>query len=382
MLKKNIIIALILCVIVLTSCSPRTGPPAMSLEFNGRTTVFSTNIYSYFLSHTKTNFLIEMFSLIGVTSIAEMASLHQAMPPLDDANSALIQEQAERNMRNMLALIAYCREHDLTLSQEQINGVDDYIRGVIEQVFRRSRSEFNNTLRAFGINEDILRQIRRYELMAGLVHRHLFDEETGTRRIPREAIVEVYEDAFVRFKHIVITTQAAGNYDVDGNLIEFTPEEVAFRVARAQDIYTRVRESGNDAALFEQLMASYSEDNMPPDGYTISEDTGLIEILTQPLFDMATGEVRLIETDESIHILKKYELLPPEEALDIAMSIATGSPVSIAQVLTTEFRRLITANELAPFLENITVHEEETQHFSARTSDVMFGIWGWLEGRQ
>jgi len=348
----------------------------MRLEHNGNKSEFSTNIYNYYLSNTKTRWVMDFINmLMPGTQIGQM----QDLPYLweDEEFDAEVKAEAELTMKRMLAIVAYCKEHNLTLSSDQRNDIDMYIRGIIEQVFGRSRTNFNNTLARFGINEDIFREIKRYEMMTGLVHRHLFDEETGSRPAKYEDILTVYETNFVRFKWIVIMTQSSAR-DVEGELIEYTEEELADIKAGAQDIYDQIIASGNDADLFEQLMASHSVDQMIPQGFTISEANGLDERLTQALFDMPINGVRMIELDGSIHIMQRYELLPPEETLDI--NTATSSnPNSVAQTLRTSFQQLILFDELAPYIEKIVINTEETDQFSIRTSDTMFDIWGWLE---
>jgi uncharacterized protein (UPF0335 family) len=248
-----------------------------------------------------------------------------------------------------------------------------YIREIIEQGYGRSRTNFNNTLARFMIDEEIFREIKRYELMAGLAHRHLFDEETGRRPVQYEDIISVYESNFARFKWIVIMTQSSER-GVEGELIEYTPEQLAEIRAGAQDIYEQIIASGNDPEVFERLMAEHSVDQMIPQGFTISESVGLDERLTQALFDMPVGGAGMVEIDGSIHIMRRYELMPPEETPDIS---SQGN--SVAQSMRTSFQAVILMDELAPYIEKIEINTEETEQFSIRTSDTMFDIWGWVQ---
>ena len=378
-MKRVMGAAVLLLTVLLVSCGPRTGPPAMSLEFNGRTTEFSTNVYSYYLSYMKTRMLISMFAQFGVGA-HEMHALYLSMPPMDDEFSEVVQMQAEAAMKEMLAIVAFAREHDLTLTARQLSDIDEYISNVIHGVFGRSRTAFNDTLRRFGINEDIFRQIRRYELLTGVVHRHLFDPVTGTwAPILPDLVAEIYESTFARFNHIAILTHSFGEGgDGEIAIVPLPEEELAERREHVRAMYNRIIESGNDAALFERLIESYSEDIMPH-GLTISA-AGMIrphENIMEALFDMEIGDVRMVETEGSIHIMKRYPLLPPEQAPDLDNP---GS--SISQVITRDVERFLLLNqELAPFLENITVHEENTRQISARTSDVMFDVLGWIEAR-
>ena len=367
-MKKNIMVASVVLAFMLISCGPSAGPTAMSLEFNGRKSEFSTNIYNYYLSATKTRALVNMYTSFGLS-----AEQMQDMPELwdDEQLAAEVREQAEFTMKQMLAVVAYCKEHNLTLSSEQRDRIDEYIRLVITEVFGRSRASFNNTLARFLIDENIFREIRRNEALLGLVNTHIFDQETGRRPVQYEDILTVYEAGFARFKHIVIITRSVER-DVEGELIEFTAEELAEIRAGAQDIYNQIIESGDDE-VFERLMAEHSAD--APVSYTISESTGLDETLTRTLFDMETGEARMVELEGgSIHIMKRYELEPPEETPDL-----TSQGSTVAQSLTRSFQTLILFEELAPYIEHIVMNTEETDKFSIKTSDAMLDVWDWIE---
>ena len=385
-MRKNIIAAVVLFAVifsfagVLTSCSPNQGPPAMSIEFNGRTTSFSTNIYGYFLSYSKTRDLIgiaNMFAPPGNEVQAQQVPQFLAMLPPDFWSNELyetIEAQAQSFMAQMLAIVAFCREHNLTLSSERLNAIDEYINLIRTEVFGRNRAQFDATLARFGINEGIFREIRRIEHMTGLVSNFLFDPVNGKHSIDYEDIWFVYENTFARFNHILLTTSVPIG---DGEFEELPSDELAEVRELAQDLYNRISASGNDAELFAELIQNYSDDiSFPPEGVTISEQSGLQAILTDTLFDMEIGDVRIVEADWGIHIMKRYELLPPDQVPDIS---SPGN--TIANTLTTTFRAIILNQELAPFLENVTIHEEEVRNIRARTSDTMFDIWGWLSIR-
>jgi hypothetical protein len=213
--------------------------------------------------------------------------------------------------------------------------------------------------------------------MGGLVHRHLFDSETGTRPVPAENILAIYDEHFVRFKHIRISTQS-DERDVEGQVIDLTEEQLAQRREQAQDIFDRISESGNDVELFEQLLESDSDDIAAkvqlPMGFTVSSDmTFLPENMLTAAFDMQIGDVRLVETEMGFHIMKRYELMPPEETPDL-----TSSGNSIAATLMRDYQQYILRDELAPFIENIIIHREETDQFNIKSSDVMFDVWSWI----
>jgi len=333
-------------------------------------------MYAYFLSYSKTRDLIGIANMFAPgIEVAQVPQFLNMMPPefWSDEFYATVEAQAQSYMAQMLAIAAFCREHNLTLSQERLTAIDEYIRLLIHEVFGRNRAQFEATLARFGIDERIFREIRRYEHMTGLVRSFLFDPVTGTRRVEYEDILFAYEATFARFNHIVITTSVPTE---DGEFEDLPADELAERRLTAQDVYNRIIASGNDAELFEALINNYSDDILPPDGVTISEMSGLQAILTDTIFDMEIGDVRMVESDWGIHIMRRYDLLPPELTPDI-----TSPGNSVADTITTTFHAIILAEELAPFIQNVTIHEEEIRSFRARTSDTMFDIWSWLQVR-
>lgn len=372
MLKKMIITA-VLFTVLLSSCGSGAGETAMSLEYNGKKTEFSANIYSYYLSLTKTQQLMSMFVAAGITSAESMYDMPEIWD--DDEISAEIKAQAELVLKQMIAIAAYCKDNSLELPKDQINDIDLYIREVTTGIFG-SKANLNNTLARFGINEKIYKDIKQYERILGVMNVYLFNAETGKRPVPYEDIVTLYEANFSRFKHILITTTSS-ELDVEGNPVEFTEEELTERRQKANDIYNRILDDGED---FEKLIESDSEDSLKlqlPDGYTVSKATTIFpENLVNDAIEMKIGDVRLIETDAGLHIVKKYELMPPEQTLDITSS----SSDSIASTINRLFQMNILAEEIAPYMEKIVMNTEETDKFTVKASDVMFDCLEWITG--
>ena len=364
------IAAAVLLALLLGSCGTAAGPWAMRIEYNGRVSEFSTNIYSFYLSSTKTRFLINMYTPFGL-AVEQMRD----MPELwdDEEIADEVRSQAEFVMAQMLAIAAYCQYHNLTLDATQRERIDQFIRTLINDVFGRSRSHFNNTLARFHINEDIFREIRRTEEMAGLVNRHLFDPETGRRPVPMDDMLAIYEATFARFKHIVIITQSAER-DIYGEPIEFTEEQLEEIMGAARGIYEQIIASGNDPEVFEAFMAQFSAAQMIPQGYTVNDSSPLDAALTAALFGMDIGEVRFVEVDGRVHIMKRYALLAPEHTPDLTAAPGT----SIAQTMTRTFQQIILMEELAPFIANVEINREETDKFSVRAADTMFDLWSWI----
>ena len=377
MIKNNI--RRVLCLLVIfscafmSSCGGSQGKPAMTLTYGDNTTTFSSNIYSYYLSYMKTTLLLTEYSNIyrqmGMSlSEADVAELPDnpdywtsAHPYYEGVTYGDIAKfQAEDTIKQILAIAAYCKEKNLRLSNEEIKNIDNSVKEIIKDFYGNSKSRFNAALLKYDINEAIFKEIKRYESLTGVFNRYLFNADEGQKPITDDMINMIYDETCVRVKHILIPF-SPGTRDADGNDIEYTEEELAEKKAYAEDLYNRIT-GGED---FDSLL-SESSDGMPFDGYTFSEDSGFAQEFADAAFDMKIGDVRKVETVFGLHIIKKYELLPAEQTLDLNTGDTWRS--SILKQIQAYFM----AEELQPYIEKIEVHKSETNLFDILTSAVMF----------
>jgi hypothetical protein len=219
----------------------------------------------------------------------------------------------------------------------------------------------------FNINYDILKEIKKYEALAGLMGKHLFDSTTGKRKITSDMTSQYYQQVCVRVKHILIPYPAI-TYDVDGNEEPYPEETMAEIQAKVDDIYSRVT-GGED---FDKLFSEY-DDPMGADGYTLGiQTTFMPQEVTAEAFEMKIGETKKVESSYGIHVIKKYALLPSDQALDIEESQSRGRSVAWTSTVNRMIQSVITNEELKPFIDKIEVNMAETNMFDIMTSELMF----------
>jgi hypothetical protein len=283
----------------------------------------------------------------------------------------MVRLQAEMVMAQILAVAAYCKEHGLALSREDNSRIDRAITEIIRSPkYGNSRSRFNSAILKYHIDADIYREILRLEALLGVFNTHVFDAETGTRPVTAEMVDQIYQAVCAQFKHLMLLN-VPGTRDVDGNPIQFTEEEHAQRRAKIEDWYGRIKD-GED---IEDFYGESDDDTIAhlPYGYTISSDTGFVsELFVDALFEMEIGEVRIIESDLGLHIIKRYELVPAFQALDLNESQQRGASVSWAETIDRMIRRTIMNREIEPFIEALEINREETDLFTVASSVVMF----------
>ena len=372
MLKKIIKItaAVVLFAVLLSlslcSCASGGGNVVMTLKYGSNTTTFSSNIYSYYLSYTKTMILAQDYYRKGITDPSQMRDMPDfwTISVADGVTYAdLAKMQAEDTLKQFLAIVAYCKENNLQLSKEKLNNIDLAVKTLINESYGKSKGAFNATLARFGIDDTIYKEIKKYELMSGLMYDDLFNTDTGKRKITEDIAQSYYEQTCARVKHILIR-YSPGTKDVDGNPIKFTEEEMAERMAHIDDLYARI----NNGEDYDSLLGE-SEDPgtaASPDGYTISRTTSFVPEFVEAAFDMEIGEVRKVESAYGMHIMKRYALISPAEALDVE----TGG--SWAGIISTNVRRIIIDEELAPYIEKIETDKNETRLFDIAKSETMF----------
>ena len=373
-IKINVIaVILILSVLImpLTSCGSG-GKTAMTLTYNSKTTTISSNIYSYYMSVTKTMMLYRYYTQRGVTDTTQMpddpnlwvsAYTAQSIPGVATYGD-YAKLQAETSVENLLACIVYCKQHNLQLSKSQLNDVGVNINNLINDSFNRSANQLEVTLARFGINMSIFRQIKKYEAMQQLVQTYLFDPKTGKTKITDDMVNAFYSQNCVRIKHILILLNP-GTKDVDGKPESYTADELAQRNKTADDIYNGIL----GGASFDSF-ASQSEDpgtKSSPDGYTISKDTGFVPEVVTAAFEMKIGEVRKVQSAlYGWHIIQRLDLLPADQAANIDAGGTWKDYIS------QQMQALALNQALKSYTDNIKVDTAQTNLFTIASSDTMF----------
>jgi len=358
-LKKICVAALcavVLCAAALGSCGPQRQT-AMSLTYEKNTTSISSNIYSYYLSYMKTMALANFYMMYDVSAqdIVNMDDIPEYWAnEIGDGTTVgdRIKEQAEDSLKQFLAIAAYCKENNLELSKKEKDDIDAYIQELLgSSKYRRSKAALNAVLIRFNIDDTILGEIKRLEALTGVFARHAFPDGSSVD-ISDEMAELFYQETCSRVKHILIRYGPEGTVDA---AVQAKIDEIHDRLAAGEEF---------------DSMLSESADGMPFDGYTIRYDTPFVPEFMEAAFDMAIGEVRNVETEHGVHIMKKYELLPPGEAINLN----TGE--TWAATILPELQRELRSREmyevLKPYIDKIEVNRAETDLFSIAGSALMF----------
>ncbi len=308
-MKKTRLAALILAVVMIVCAFAGCGKEAVA-AITFRDTVITENEFIYWMSTYKGIFLKTLGSTTDNPAFwsAQMAE----GVTYGDYFDALAQSSI---MSNAVALQLF-GEYGLTLTKEEINSVDTAINSLITSV--GGRSTLNSYLVAYGINIDILRDIKLDTLKAAKLQNHLYGEN-GIYAATEEELDAYYKENYYRAKYIVISKDMDYILDEKGERIldtetgsyltrDLTEAEVEEKKELAKDLELRIT-SGED---FETLMKEYTMDTRLlgfEDGYYFTSSATFVEnAVKQAVATMAFDEVKAIETELGWYIIKRYEL--------------------------------------------------------------------------
>ena len=342
----------------------KSGAPVMRSNHGGTVSTVSSNIFSYYLSFVKSSELYQYssyFQMMGMGEIPDSPEIWNQEIPLDSGNPSIrtygdvVRLQAVSQVQQLFAVELYCKDNNISLTKDEINEIDVAIKEMVRADFRNSKMNFNMTLARFGVNEQIFKQIKELERLYSVFTNYLLSPTTGIKPVSDTAIWDKFADEYVRVRHILIRT-STGELDEEGREIPFSDEELAEKLAKADDIYNKIL-SGEDFDDF------YEESEDPgsasyPNGYCFPRNSGMIIEFEDAAFDMKIDEVRMVETDFGMHIMKKYELVV-DDILEHE-----------AQIIR-DLETVVMEEELRPYLDSIEVIYDEVNEFNVVTVDTM-----------
>ncbi|MCL1792363.1 MAG: peptidyl-prolyl cis-trans isomerase [Oscillospiraceae bacterium] len=373
-LFKRIIGSIVLAAAVLVCMAASScglgQKPAMALSRGKIKETISSEIYGYYLSYAKTRMLYGYYQTAygasmpeDPTSLPDIPELWPQFYATPQTYGSIVKRQAESSLGQLLAIAVYCKENGLELSGKELSEIDGKIEGIIGTYFQNSKSRYNSKLKSLGINDKIYREIKKYEALAGVFGKDLFDSETGKKKITDDMVNMVYGESCARVKHILIL-YSPGTNGPDGSPDKYSDEEMAARYAKVEDIYGRI-ENGEDFDGF----LSESEDPGSaayPDGYTINESAAFMPEFVAAAFEMQIGETRKVETGYGMHIMKRFDLLPAADSLDL------DNGATWRNVIFTEIQTYLMDEALKPYVEDIEIDAEQTKKFNVSKIPIMF----------
>lgn len=314
-----LILAAVMMMISFVSCS---GLGTTVMELGG--TEITANMIEFWLSRYKAQFVhyygdavCQSYDLDNIEQFWPIVGDPETGETYDEIMSSFIYE----NAKTYLCALYLFDQFDLTLPEETVSEIDTYIDELCEKYASGSKSEFNSILEKYGINRKLLRELYLIDEKVDFLEEYLFGTggTLGVTKIDKE---EYYQKNYVCMRQICIFINECPVLDEEGNPVlgsdgyteyrDMTSEETQEARVRAADALTKIK----NGVSFQDVNKEYDEnptDDKYVGGIYMSKDSSLgtdsaLEKIYTELQNMKVGEIKLIETENNLHIVEKLEL--------------------------------------------------------------------------
>lgn len=316
-IKKALSVILIVAMLcpMLASCGNKYGTPIMTL---GDVSI-SENMLEFWLSRYKAYFV--QYYMDGKDD-AEF--WEETVPDSDKTWNEMFTEFIIDNAKTYLAALYLFDELGLSLSKNVENEIDEEIEELLEGQADGNKKQFNEILSQYGVNMKILRELYIIETKIEFLQEYLYGDN-GIEKISTSVKNKYYEENYARMKHIFLYTgkrpiiKDDGEYEYDDNgYVKYrtmTADEDAAAKEKAETYFKALTpDDPKDAEDFDDLLLYYGEDiaarDEYPNGFYFTKNSTYFDTVLEALFEMEENEIRMVESESGIHIIKK---LPLEE---------------------------------------------------------------------
>lgn len=313
-------LALILLLVSFTGCS-NFGTPVM--ELGG--TEITGNMIEFWLSRYKAQFVYyygdavcSQYDLDNVDQFWQITSDEATGETFDDVMSGFIYE----NAKTYLCALYLFDQFGLSLPKETEAEIDEYIDSLLEDYASGSKAEFNALLGNYGINMKLLRELYLIDEKVDYLQNYLFGTggTLGVTKIDKE---KYYQENYVCMRQICFFINECPVFDENGNTTTDEKGYTKYRdmtAAETQEARDRAAAAVTKIHGGESFQSVHNEyDENPTDdkyaGIYMSRDSAMgtdaaLEKIYNELLNMKVGDIKLIETENNLHIVEK---LPLEE---------------------------------------------------------------------
>ena len=313
-----LVLAAVMMTLSLVSCS---GMGTTVMELGG--TVITENMIEFWLSRYKAQFVYYYGD--AICQQYDLDNIEQFWPIKDESGSGksydeIMSEFIYENAETYLCALYLFDQYGLSLPKETEDEIDAYIAELCKENASGSKSEFNSILETYGINRSQLRELYLIDEKVDYLQEYLFGVN-GTLGVTKVDKDNYYRENYVRMRQICIFINECPELDSEGNLVNDSKGTVKYRDLTADE--TQAARERADAALkkihsgteFPSVHNEYDENTMD-DAYAsiyMSKDSAMggdaaLEKIYTELQTMNVGDIRLIETESSLHIVQKLEL--------------------------------------------------------------------------
>ena len=333
-MKKIIRIAacLLAAVMMTLSFASCDGTGNTVMELGG--TVITENMIEFWLSRYKAQFvwyygdiICQQYDLDNIEQFWHIEDENGSGKTYDEIMSEFIYENAE----TYLCALYLFDQYGLSLPKETEDEIDAIIDDLCEKNASGSKSEFNAMLESYGINRKQLRELYLIDEKVDYLQNYLFGPN-GTLGVTKVDKEEYFQANYVRMRQICFFINERPELDSNGDpvldskgnvkYIDMTASETLDARSRAEEAIKKIK-AGVEFPSVHNEYDENKQDNQYSSIYigrdsAMGSDPALEKIYTE-LQNMKVGEIRLIETENNLHIVEKLELV--EGAYDDSANI-------------------------------------------------------------
>ncbi len=282
------------------------------------------NMITFWLSRYKAQFVYAYGSAVkstyGVSDLDDFWAMKyqsDAGQTYDDLFTGYILD----NARTYLCALYLFDQFGLKLSDADVEEVDSALRDLTDNYADGNRSEFNTVLAAYGFNYKTLRECYLVDKKVSALQDYLFSSG-GPEAVTDDKIEAYYRSTYFRMTQICIFINQCPELTDDGQYVTGDDGNIRYRDMntvenqaardRAQAALNAINNGTDFAAVSDQYNEN-RESSSYVNGIYMSADsvyTSGTDLTTiyETLAEMNVGDVKLIELENTLHIVKKLEL--------------------------------------------------------------------------
>ena len=378
MLKK--IMCAVLCAAMLLSLCSCSGGTVIA-SYKGNT--LDSAMYSLHLAIEK-EAIVQYYYTYYSVDISDTPEFWDEY--YDKENNITWTDYINIDFCNMLVAMAFCEEHDISLSDEDVKKqIDDLLADYVESA--GSKELLTIKLSEYGADYDMLEKYLYSYQCISLMQDYLADN--GTITVTDDDVYE-YLGQYWNFDYILFEAVDANNDPIiDESITE--DEALAYFLSdfvRVRHILYKTADMDDDekAALLADVTdkmnkitsgeAEYSDYEKETEDsnveYTFTHDV-MVDEFEDAAYDMEIGELRIVETSFGYHLMLKEEL-PAEEfeeysddviAAMSALKIRAEAEKLLENIKSGDAEFAASENGEYEFCESIVVGEGDEKNFDA-----------------
>lgn len=337
-MKKTValILALVMCIGMLCSCTSDKKNTAMSIKDGGK---LSIN-FMYLLTALQKSMYSEVIASYGAdwnTVVDEETG---------ETFSDLVYEQVIKSAESSL-ICEYLHDkvYGLTLTDTQKQSIDAQISSLSETA--GSKQNLEAQLSSYSADIATLKRYLEISLKQNNLY-NLFYDTDGIYAVSEDSAKKYFEDNYSIVTHIYFNTSS--KVKEDGTLVSMPEEEQAQKRQLAENVYSSILAGEDFYALKDRYSEDAYESTYYPNGFFVTGDTSFPTEFTVAALEMKVGEYRMVETSGTgIHIMYKLPMNPALYNTD-----ETVYNTIMSMLISEDFDL-----RLAEYAQNIEVNDEQ-----------------------